>query len=315
MARSLETAPTEEVLPAAPGPAIRELVPHDPRHSARWHRHDYPGIYARWNYHPEYELHLALRQGQYIVGGNVGPFEHGQLVLVGPNVPHEWISQVPKDEVLTGSDIVLQFRHEWLQECEVLLPELGELNELWNRARFGIEFSGKTAAEVGQLLESLGNTTGIEFLLRMLRVFRTLARAPEDEYQLMTDGWVPPLNDPHAQDIVGRALNYVSENLTGEVRLSEAARLAGMSESAFSRYFAKSSGQNFATLVRRLRIAHASKLLWQTALPVSHIAHQVGYTNLSNFNRQFRKETGQTPTAYRRAGVNTSRPGAATGPT
>ncbi|GAA3705371.1 AraC family transcriptional regulator [Zhihengliuella alba] len=315
MARSLldraaaPAAPAASVAPAAPAasvaadarPAMREVVPHDPRHSARWHQHDYPGVFARWNYHPEYELHLARRHGQYIVGGSVGHFEHGQLVLVGPNIPHEWLTQVPPGEVLEDSDVVLQFRHEWLQECELLLPELGELGDLWARARFGVEFGGATAEDAARLLEAVGATTGMDRLLSMLDLFRRLAEAPEGEYRLLTDGWVPPANTPDAQEIVGRALNYVSENLTGDIRLSEAARMAGMSDSAFSRYFARASGQNFAAMVRRLRIAHASKLLLGTSLPVARIAHQVGYSNLSNFNRQFRRETGLTPTRYRRS--------------
>jgi len=284
-------------------PAIRELVPHDPRHSARWHQHDYPGPFARWNYHPEYEVHLARRHGQYIVGGDVGHSWDGQLVLVGPNVPHEWLTQVEPGEIIEGSDVVLQFRHEWLDECEILLPELGELRDLWRRARFGIEFTGEAAARGGEALVAIGEASGVERLVRMLELFRILAHATEGEHRLLTDGWVPPLDDPHAQEIIGRAMNYVSENLAGDVRLSDAARMAGMSESAFSRYFARASGQNFATLVRRLRIAHASKLLLQSRRPVSAIAFEVGYRNLSNFNRQFRKETGETPTAYRSRGA------------
>lgn len=286
--------------PAETRAAIRELVPHDPRHSARWHEHDYPGPYARWNYHPEYEIHLARRHGQYIVGGDVGHFGDGQLVLVGPNVPHEWLTQVDPGQTLPNSDVVLQFRHEWLEECEILLPELGELRDLWRKARFGIEYSGEAAAQGAETLDAIGEAAGVERLVRILDLFRILAHAPEGEHRLLTDGWVPPLDDPHAQEIIGRAMNYVSEHLTGDVRLSDAARMAGMSESSFSRYFARASGQNFATLVRRLRIAHASKLLLQSRQPVSEIAFEVGYRNLSNFNRQFRKETGETPTFYRR---------------
>lgn len=281
-------------------PAIREVVPHDPRHSARWHQHDYPGLYARWNYHPEYEIHLARRQGQYIVGGAVGHFSEGQLVLVGPNVPHEWLTQVEPGTVLEGSDVVLQFRREWLEECEVLLPELGELGDLWRRARFGVEFGGAAAEAGAQALIAVGEADGVRRLEQILRLFRILAHAREDEHRLLTDGWTAPPDDPYAQEIVGRALNYISENLSGDVRLTDAARMAGMSDSAFSRYFARASGQNFATLLRRLRIAHAMKLLHQTARPVSEIAHIVGYHNLSNFNRQFRRETGETPSEHRR---------------
>ena len=56
-------------------PAARELVPTLPGTSARWHMHDYPGPYCRWNYHPEYEVHLIQRgTGRYIMGDHIGRF-------------------------------------------------------------------------------------------------------------------------------------------------------------------------------------------------------------------------------------------------
>ena len=82
--------------------------------------------------------------------------------------------------------------------------------------------------------------------------------------------------------------------------MSEAARLAYMSEPTFSKYFKKASGMTFSNLVRRLRIANACRLLDQTDSPISEISTAVGYGNLANFNRQFRTETGVTPTEYRR---------------
>ena len=69
-------------------PAARELVPTVPGTSARWHMHDYPGPYCRWNYHPEYEVHLIQRgTGRYIMGDHIGRFTAGHLALVGSNLP------------------------------------------------------------------------------------------------------------------------------------------------------------------------------------------------------------------------------------
>ena len=61
---------------------------------------------------------------------------------------------------------------------------------------------------------------------------------------------------------------YILDNLVGEVRLSAAAELIGMSESAFSKYFKRMSGQTFSDTVRKLRLAQAGKLLKDTDLPV-----------------------------------------------
>jgi len=98
---------------------------------------------------------------------------------------------------------------------------------------------------------------------------------------------------------VGRA-HRVPFNLTADVRMTRAAQLVDMSPSTFSRFVQRAAGRGFAAMVRRMRIVHACRLLTETTMPVVEICYAVGYTNLSNFNRQFRAETGTTPRDYRR---------------
>ncbi|NIZ93402.1 helix-turn-helix domain-containing protein [Kineococcus rubinsiae] len=299
MSRSTAAAPAPRwVVPRA----VREVVPPDPALSARWHVHDYPGPFARWNHHPEYEVHLARAgAGSYIVGDSVGRFQPGQLVLVGPDVPHDWISDLAPGEVLVGRDVVFQFHGEWLQRCELLLPELAALAPLWSRARSGVEFSGGTARAGARELELIGTSAGAERLQHIFALFALMAAAPPDEHRLVAGVWTPPVHDPTTAEVVSRALADVVADLAGPVRLSAAAATAGMSESAFSRCFQRATGQTFSDVVRKLRLAHAATLLEQTTRPVSEIAGAVGFANLSNFNRRFLAGHGVTPSAHRAA--------------
>ena len=58
--------------------------------------HGYPFHTVRWHFHPEYELHhVVATTGRYFVGDFIGEFEPGNLVLTGPNLPHNWVSDVP----------------------------------------------------------------------------------------------------------------------------------------------------------------------------------------------------------------------------
>jgi transcriptional regulator GlxA family with amidase domain len=82
--------------------------------------------------------------------------------------------------------------------------------------------------------------------------------------------------------------------------MSEAAAIAGMTQSTFSRFFKKNTGANFVDYSRKLRIGRACKLLSDTRRPVTDICFEVGYANISNFNRHFRKERGVTPSQYKR---------------
>ncbi|MCW2162893.1 transcriptional regulator, AraC family [Microbacterium hydrothermale] len=299
MRSSVASIPRPEAL--IDKPAVREVIPHDPRYSARWHQHDYPSPIARWNFHPEYEIHLVTQgTGRFIVGDQVGNFTAGQLVMVGPELPHHWISDLAPGEHILGRDIVLQFLDDWIQACIQLMPELGELRSMLSHSTRGIEFLGDTATRAAALLAKIGAATGTDRLLATIGVLGVLAHAPDSERRFIANEWIPSIDDPASAEVVNRTLEYIFTNMNRDVRLSEAAGMIGMSESAFSRYFKRASGHTFSDIVRRLRIAHACKLLDSTADPISTIAHDVGYQNLSNFNRQFLAETAQTPTAYRK---------------
>lgn len=283
--------------------AARELVPSDPRLSARWHTHGVPSRYARWHYHPEYEVHLIRRgTGRYIVGDHIGTFSAGQVVLVGSNLPHHWISDLEPGEVIDDRDVVFQFHPHWIQQCQQVLPELSDLQSLLKKAARGLEFTGDTARLAATEMETIGEMRGAQRVEHIFGLLGLLTDAPSADHHSLAQEWLPPLRDDAAVDNIDRVLSYVVDNLTGEVRLADAAKLVGLSESAFSRYFKRSSGQTFSDTVQKLRLAHACKLLTDTDLPISSICHRTGYANLSNFNRQFRAQFGVTPREYRRHG-------------
>lgn len=282
--------------------AARELVPRDPRSSVRWHMHDYPGPYARWNYHPELEIHLIREgTGRYIVGDSVGVFRPGQLVLVGPNLPHDWISDIEPGEVIVDRDIVLQFDSEWLEACQHLLPELRGLDALLTESRRGIEFTGASAAEAAQELALVGLTEGTERLRHVFALFDVLARAPKQERRVLAREWFNPSGDGDIGGLMARALEHLLSESHTEARASTLAASLGLSLPAFSRAFKRASGMTFSEMSRQLRLARACHLLERGNATVASVSHAVGYSNLSNFNRQFRREFGQTPSDYRRA--------------
>src|SRR5688500_8733143 len=116
---------------------------------------------------------------------------------------------------------------------------------------------------------------------------------------LASTDYVPSL-DQDAPRIIQKVMSYILENFKDTVSLSEAAEIAGMSESSFSRFFKKNSGNNFVDYVRKLRVSHACKILSETNMPVTEVCFEAGYNNISNFNRHFLAEKGVTPSQYRR---------------
>lgn len=286
-----------------------EIIPPDPLNSFRVLTHDFPSEICGWAAHPEYEIHLITKtQGTYIVGDGVGTFSPGHVSLVGPDLPHNWVSDIPAGETAVNRDVVIHFTEEWIRACIALIPELRDLDSLLARSRRGILFSGQTAWKAADRIISVANTTGPDRVAHMFRLLGYMARAPLDERSPIASEWMGHPAEVGFQSSVRASISYIFENLSSEVRLSTAAGLAYMSEPTFSKYFKRCTGLTFSSMVKRLRVAHARRLLDSTDLPVSSIATKCGYKNISNFNRQFLEEVQMTPSQYRMLEVSQKPP-------
>jgi AraC-like DNA-binding protein len=281
---------------------VREVVVPDLESMFRWTEHDYPDPLARWHMHPEVEIHLIRAStGLALVGDHVSMFGPGHVAIVGSGLPHDWISDLAPGEVVEGRDVVLQIHPEWLGQLVAVLPEAAEGLRLFDAAARGIEYTGATAESAAAHLEAIGRSTGTVRLQRLFGLLSTLSRAPLEEQRVLASRYAVPEADLGLQQRVDVVLRYINDHLDDDVRMSAAADLVGMSPSAFSRFFQQAAGRGFASVVRHLRVIRACRLLSETALPVVEVCYAAGYSNLSNFNRQFRAETGTTPRDYRRA--------------
>ena len=276
-----------------------ESILTDPSQSFKWHQHDYPSNIARWNYHPEYEVHLITRShGRQFVGDYIGEFGPGNLVLAGSNLPHNWISDLKPGEVIEGRDMVIQFAPDLLRAPVGDFPEFADLEPFLIEALRGFEFFGEAARRGAALMRRIGAAHGFRRLALFFELVDLLACTSEKTI-LASPDYVPTL-DKETLGVVHDVISYMVNNLSGTVRMSEAAAIAGMTQSAFSRFFKKNTGANFVDYSRKLRIGRACKLLSDTRRPVTDVCFEVGYANISNFNRHFRKERGVTPSQYKR---------------
>ena len=279
------------------GEPIYESICFDPKYSFYWHCHDFPHELARWNYHPEYELHLIREScGNYFVGDYLGRFQAGNLVLIGPNVPHAWYSDIERGwEVIEGRDVVLQFSGEWIDNMIALCPELRCLIPLLKDASRGIEFFGQETNECARLLIEMEEYDDSARLLAMLTILRRLSRS---QYMLLASPEYDSTAQGAATEVVDAALCHIHNHFNEELKMSSLASSFGMTPSSFSRFFKNATGDTFVAFVRRIRIIHACRLLVESDHSIAEICFMVGFNNLSNFNRHFRTLKGMTPREY-----------------
>ena len=94
---------------------------------------------------------------------------------------------------------------------------------------------------------------------------------------------------------------YIRENLTKSFDEADLAAIAGQSTGAFSRGFRRHTGMSLVQYVKRLRINLACQILMsEEQATITEICFQVGFNNLSNFNRQFLAEKGMSPSRFKR---------------
>jgi AraC-like DNA-binding protein len=277
-----------------------EVIVCAPSESFRWFVHDYPHHLAKWHYHPEYELHfIQSSSGKMMVGDYIGAFEPGCLVLTGPNLPHNWVSDIAPGERVVDRDMLVQFTPEFADKLVDLSPELGDLETLFSDAVYGVEFVGLTAEAGRRFLSQIGFARGSQRLLLFLELMATLSRNPADRRTLSLQTPVPP-GQTASHEKLEIAMNYILDHFTSPMRLTTVARLCGMEPSAFSRFFKKQTGHTFARYVNRMRVHCACTMLTQSDRPITDICFDVGFNNIANFNRQFVKCCNQTPSNYRR---------------
>jgi transcriptional regulator GlxA family with amidase domain len=136
-------------------------------------------------------------------------------------------------------------------------------------------------------------------LVEFLRVLGTIAAGGRD-LRTLSRAAVAPAAGSRARGRIGRVLAWLHEKYTGTVTQAQAAALAGMTASGFSRFFRRAAGTTFVEHLAGLRVAHAADLLVETDLPVVDVSLRAGFSNLSNFNRRFRRMKAMTPREFRR---------------
>ncbi|HZZ14312.1 MAG TPA: AraC family transcriptional regulator, partial [Paraburkholderia sp.] len=261
--------------------------------------HGYPYRTVRWHFHPEYEIHLIVATtGKVFVGDHISSFAPGHLVLMGPNLPHNWVSDVPAGETIAQRNLVVQFGQAFVSRCLASFPEWRQVETLLGDSQRGLSFSARTSAAIAPLFHELLVARGLRRLVLFMSMLDILTNA-EDRKTLASPAYRA---DPtgFAASRINHVLSYIGENLSSELRESDLAQLAGQSVSAFSRYFRRHTGLPFVQYVNRMRINHACELLTAGALSITDICFRTGFNNLSNFNRQFLAMKGMAPSTFRR---------------
>lgn len=253
-----------------------------------------------WHFHPEYQLFLVVKgKGTRFIGDNIKPFKENDLVMTGPNLPHLWRSDSMAEGQQTRG-IVIYFQPDLLG-FSVEKEELETTRKLFQKSLRGIEVRGDTNKLISKWMIELLDLKGLASVIQLLKILNTLATST-DCYSIAHAGYVNLNRESSQMNLV---YQHVMKNFSRRLPLEEVAEIMNMSVSSFSRYFKSRANKSFSDFLCEIRIGHACKMLHEEKMNISQVCYESGFFTLSNFNKQFKEVTGQTPLQYKKTYLET----------
>jgi AraC-like DNA-binding protein len=276
-------------------PRFEKLVKSSNKRSFTCYKVSVPFFEFYWHFHPEYELTLILNgKGNRLVGNNIQPFESGDLVLLGPNLPHVWVSD--ENDAGPCEALVIQFPEAFIQSL-LHFPEWKSLEHLLQHAGKGLSYSNISGKEIVKLtfqVQQVVESSSLSGLIDLLFELSAKEGTP-----LCTDVFYSPKPSKDSSRLQA-VLHFIQMHYLQPITLRNAASSIHLSESAFSKFFSREMGKPFTTYLKEMRVAHACRLLIETDKPISYIAHASGFENLSYFNRAFLQMKNVPPRQIRK---------------
>lgn len=248
-----------------------------------------------WHFHPEYEIvYVEAETGVRHIGDHISKYQGSDLALIGPNIPHLNFDYGVRTTVDT---VVVQMKEHFLGQAFFALPEIADINDLFERAKTGLVFFGETKKLAGEKLKTLTSLAHFDQLITLLQVFNLLA-ASKETVALNTR---PIANESvlKQQQRLHRIYHYIELHYQQRIDVNAVAAISHLTTAAFCRYFKKSTHLTFTDFLNQYRINQAKKLLMQDK-NVSDACYETGFENLSHFNKTFKKFTGENPSAFRK---------------
>jgi AraC-like DNA-binding protein len=247
-----------------------------------------------WHYHPEYEIVFVKKgSGKLHIGEHLTNYEEGELVFIGPDLPHTGFGYGVIGE---HEEIVVQLRKDFLGEDFMQKPELQHIRELFERAKQGLSFHGKAQKIVATKLQKMLQLSHFERLVELLNIFQTLATTQEFK-TLNADG--KRFDFSHKdEDRINKVYEFVEQNYRQSIDIQAVADLTHLAVPSFCRYFKKITHITYTDFVNEYRINQACRLLLENK-PIADIGFEIGFNNISHFNKTFKQLKGMSPREYK----------------
>lgn len=253
------------------------------------------GMGDRWHYHPEIELtHFSRGEGIRLVGDSIRQVNAPETVLLGSLLPHRW-------QVGESKGIALQFRMG-PGSAFAEIPELRELDRLWDRAAEGLLFDAALSEKVAEGLNDAVAQPSISRLGVILSLLGDIGAALSSAESSAASALSRPIRWKSGagsySETISEAIEFISTHFQDPLTLQDVLDHTSMSRATFSRQFPQFTGQSFTAFLQQYRLEYCRRLLVEGNHSITEAAFEAGFQNLSHFNRLFRERWDQAPREF-----------------
>lgn len=249
--------------------------------------------------HEVYELNFVEHAPgvRRIVGDSNEVIGEYDLVLItSPDLEHVWEQNTCNSPDIR--EITIQFDVNFSENSFMGRTPFTSLRNMLQEARKGLCFPMDAIMKVYQQLDTLSSVKdGFYAFMQFMTILYELSRC-DGARTLATSSYAKVEVASDSRRVL-KVKNYINQNYKNEIRLNDVASLAGMSPSAFSRFFKLHTGRNLSDYIIDLRLGYASRMLVDSTHSIAEIGYGCGFNNLSNFNRIFKKKKGCSPSEFR----------------
>lgn len=277
-------------------------VPKTPTHSFSVREDREPFINNRWHYHPEIELiYFHHGSGTQFVGDHIKRFQAGDIILLGPNLPHYWRYddawfEGNKDNTVHST--VIHFSENFLGDPFLQLPESKAIRALLDKARRGILVNDREDDQIAALVEKIRYSEDMGRIIALIECLSAFAGSDTLQH-LSSIGFRHDFAESE-NDRINAIYDYTFTHFGQKIYLEEVAAVAGLVPNSFCRYFKSRTGKTYTQFLTEIRVGHACKLLIDNRISIKQLCFESGFNNFTCFHKNFKMITGKSPQHYQK---------------